>query len=393
MDTNRMNEIQELHTSAMELAEEATLEQGRGNTARAAELYSQAFKQERRAAELVEADVDFEPTRSVLLRSAASLALDCQDARSAEKLIAHALAGDPPEEIACELRDLLEQVTFQRHLEVRGMVLGPREFQMSMEGDAVGFGFAESESFVGRVQDLEKLIYRTAERTLDRPFRDRGRRDKGLAKEVGVFLSVPRAASFAVTFRIGYSRQLSLPNLDLGDAVISDVLDCIEVVGAGREAELERRIPEAAYRRNFLALARRIAPDGKAVRAVGFTARNACGERRVVLRRLQSKITPPEGAISVRAMAQRVTVTGTLKFADSRRENHNVIEVIEQGGSRHRILVPEGMMDDIVRPLWDYEVKVVGYRRKNCVHLEDIQKLNGEQEENLDRTPTEETTT
>jgi hypothetical protein len=53
-----------------------------------------------------------EPTRSVLHRSAPTLALECGALRDAERLIAVALSGDPPAEIAEELRDLLEQVYF-----------------------------------------------------------------------------------------------------------------------------------------------------------------------------------------------------------------------------------------------------------------------------------------
>jgi hypothetical protein len=51
-----------------------------------------------------------EPTRSVLHRSAATLALDCGEYREAERLVATALAGNPPEPIANELRDVLAAV-------------------------------------------------------------------------------------------------------------------------------------------------------------------------------------------------------------------------------------------------------------------------------------------
>jgi len=53
-----------------------------------------------------------EPTRSVLHRSAATLALECGALCDPERLIAVALSGDPPAEIAEELRDLLEPVYF-----------------------------------------------------------------------------------------------------------------------------------------------------------------------------------------------------------------------------------------------------------------------------------------
>ena len=59
---------------------------------------------------MVAPDLGAEPSRSVLHRSAASLAEQCGEFREAERLIAVALSGNPPEEIAEELRDLLQQV-------------------------------------------------------------------------------------------------------------------------------------------------------------------------------------------------------------------------------------------------------------------------------------------
>lgn len=369
-----MNEAQALHRKAMELAEEAALEQAAGRVSRAKELYAAAFERERQAAEQLDARLDMEPTRSVLFRSAASLALDCDDHRAAEKLIARGLTGDPPPEIASELRDLLEHVYFQRHLDVRGVVLGPHEFQMSITGNAVGLGVADSEIFVGRVQDIEKLVYRTAERQANRPFRERGRRDKALARDVGVYLSVPRAASFAVTFRIGYSTQMRLPGIDPAEAVIAELLDCIEVVGAGEPQEMASRIPDPAYRRNFFALARRIAPDGDAVRAIGFTAGISGTERRVLLTRTFNEIALPEPPGEDSELGKRVEVQGTLKYADSTKTDRNEIRIVDSQGTKHRIMVPEGMMDDIVRPLWDFEVLVRGTRRRGVIVLQDISK-------------------
>jgi len=82
-----------------------------GDYATAEALFREAFELERRAATAL-VDTQIEPTRSVLLRSAASLALDCHDTREAERLIAIGLAGNPPAPIADELRDLLETVYF-----------------------------------------------------------------------------------------------------------------------------------------------------------------------------------------------------------------------------------------------------------------------------------------
>jgi len=107
-----MKKSKDLHHEAMRLVDEAAVARRQGNTALARQRLLQAFEHERQAADLVASDMALEPTRSVLHRSAATLALECGALRDAERLIAVALSGDPPAEIAEELRDLLEQVYF-----------------------------------------------------------------------------------------------------------------------------------------------------------------------------------------------------------------------------------------------------------------------------------------
>jgi hypothetical protein len=107
-----MSEMQAFHHRAMELVDVAERARREGNVQAAREQLRQAFEQEREAARLSAAQLELEPTRSVLHRSAAVLALECGALREAERLIATALSGNPPEEIAEELRDLLEQVYF-----------------------------------------------------------------------------------------------------------------------------------------------------------------------------------------------------------------------------------------------------------------------------------------
>lgn len=102
--------VSNIHERAMELTDEALAARRQGDPANARQLFREALDYERRAAEIVVPDFTAEPTRSVLLRSAAALAVECEEWREAERLIATALSGNPPVEIAEELRDLLEQV-------------------------------------------------------------------------------------------------------------------------------------------------------------------------------------------------------------------------------------------------------------------------------------------
>lgn len=105
-----MSRINELHDQAMELADQAFLAKRHGNLEGSVELAHRALKLESTAAEMVRHDVTAEPTRSILYRSAASLAIECGETETALRLIAIGLSGEPPPEIADELRDLLQQV-------------------------------------------------------------------------------------------------------------------------------------------------------------------------------------------------------------------------------------------------------------------------------------------
>jgi hypothetical protein len=91
----------------MELVDEAMLARSQGYPATAGSLTRQAFEKECAAANRVAGMLDLEPTRSVLHRSAATLALECGEHGVAEQLIARALGGEPPDDVARELLKLV----------------------------------------------------------------------------------------------------------------------------------------------------------------------------------------------------------------------------------------------------------------------------------------------
>lgn len=99
--------VRAFHDKAMELAQAAYVEADSG---KARELNEAAFLNEREAAELLRETHDLEPSRSVLYRSAATLAVRCGNLAEAERLARIGLSGNPPKEIANELRDVLRQI-------------------------------------------------------------------------------------------------------------------------------------------------------------------------------------------------------------------------------------------------------------------------------------------
>lgn len=362
----------ELHDAAMALADDALDARRRGHQAAAKDLFRRAFENESLAAQAVAAGTPVEPTRSVLFRSAASLALQAEQLRDAERLVASGLAGNPPDEIAEELRDLLEQINFERHLELRGVELEKHEFQLSMSGNAVGFGVTDSKEFVSRVEVMQKLVYRTAERTRGQPYREKGLpRDKE-TRDLEVFMSVPRAASFAVTLRLGAPEQMTLPGseLDMFVAnVIEELLSCLQLFDESNVEGIHKRIPDPPYRRNFMALAKAFAPDGDNVKIVGLTSTRGAEVRRVLLKTPRPKA--PRVAPGSSPAEKPIEIIGTLKFADDTQHTGR-IQLMDESGKRYKIIVPEGMMTDIVRPMWDTVVVVSGRETLQGLLLEDI---------------------
>ncbi|MEH1929981.1 hypothetical protein [Nostoc sp.] len=124
-----MSQIQELHKQAMDLAEAAFTAKLRGDLKQANEVSRQAFDKESQAAALIANQLDAEPTRSVLHRSAATLAIDCGELQAAERLIAIALSGNPPQDIAQELKDLFIKINLRPYLERHGLTFDEKKLR------------------------------------------------------------------------------------------------------------------------------------------------------------------------------------------------------------------------------------------------------------------------
>jgi hypothetical protein len=100
------------HDKAMNLSQDALVLQLTGQTGYI-DMYAEAFEYEQQAAMFYLNALDKEPTRSVLFRSAASLAIQCHKFSEAERLIAIGLSGNPPKMIVTELKALQEQIKTQ----------------------------------------------------------------------------------------------------------------------------------------------------------------------------------------------------------------------------------------------------------------------------------------
>jgi hypothetical protein len=110
-----MKTVRELHDEAMKLAQLAYVAREKGQHARAETLAREAYPYEEKAANLVAEEYaddrkTSEPTRSILYLSAASLAYQCKELKSARHLIVQGLLGYPSGYIKQGLEDLYNAV-------------------------------------------------------------------------------------------------------------------------------------------------------------------------------------------------------------------------------------------------------------------------------------------
>lgn len=367
--------VKDLHREAMKYNDLALIAKQNNLLTKVKENYLKAFEFEKQAFILFNSQSSEEPTKSVLLRSAANLAFLSEQLREAEKLISLGLAGDLPNDIAEEFRDLLQQVNFFRHLELHGIVLNSYELQLSLSGNQVGHGLIRSDEFLNRIEIIEKLAFRTADRIRNKPFNDRGRPLKDNVINFEPYLSIPRAASFAVTIRFGQSvEQTVFEGMDVQTQLIDDILKNIKLINDENYDGLSENIKDNSYRRNFIALTKRLAPDGDRIKVVGFTTTRRGNNETVALTRISKEVNVQNNmeAINTPISGKPIEIVGTLSFADSKRRK---IKLTDSKKKDYEIEVPQGLLSDIVKPYFEDTVLIKGVQKRKVIELKDIEKI------------------
>lgn len=333
--------LREIHTEAMDLAEKAMIARTRGNSAAARKYLKKALRKEQEAARFaVETGVP-EPTRSILLKSAAHLAMDCGEGRLAEQLVSTALAGDPPAELAHELRGLFEEINFHRHLDLQGIELQSNDLQMVLVGHAIAQGMAESDEFVHRIETLQKLIYRTSEGEQELEYRTRGAPKRVVQRPLQLFVSVPRAASFAVSLRVAHEKHQEELQFSESSLVLDQLLDRLEMFDREEHDALREVMPTPDYFDKFMDLAAKLAPDGERVSMVGFTTQRDGEDRHVKMTRpAQSGRKRQDFVPSKRSKRFQ----GRVFFVNTKDEDHSVIKLLTKDGTELQLQADEDVL-------------------------------------------------
>ena len=315
-------------------------------------LFERAFALERQAA----LATDTEPSRGILHRSAAWLALEAGIARDAEILAARGLSGaSVPDDVAADLRAVLEDAQLRLHQPSLPAPGASASFEITMKGGDIGYGDANPDEVIKRIRIGQQLIHRTVERRANRPFRTRASVPKSISRHVDPRLRLA-PGSFTLRFELG-GRQLSL--WDESVAVVEDLLTCFKALSSEEEHGLERRIPDTLYRQNFIALARRMAPDGKDITRVVITGITTTAIHNLVLKPLPAP-TPTASA----GDGERVEVVGELLAADATLKTSRIKLVPSDGARPLSIAVDDAILEDIVRPYFGHRVRAILFKKK-----------------------------
>ena len=299
-------------------------------------------------------------------------------------MFALGLAGNPPDEIANELRDLYEDINFFRHLELKDTELDSSEFLLSFSGNEVGFGTINSREFLNRYEAIEKLTYRTAERKLKIAYRSGSKIADNIKHLFEPFFSVPKAASFAVVIKLGKQTNQTemFDDKNIQEEVIDEIFECVELVNRADYVGLKAKINDENYYENFVSLTKVLAPDGDRIRQTGFTIIRNGKQKGVALQRKQEtfkeeiiKIRANKNEIESQHVEDFIKLTGTLKIANAKL---NTIQIVAPKGDepfKHNIKVSEGL-SDVVKMYFD-EVVEVGLVKKDSktYELKEIDKV------------------
>lgn len=374
--------VNDLHKEAMRFQELAI--KARKNELQEESLrnFAKAFEFEKQAFILFNSQSQEEPTRSILLKSVATMALQANLYRDAEKYVCMGLAGDPTADIAEELRDLLQQANFSNHLLHTGHKLLVDELQLSLAGSEVGNGLIKGNELMNRIAIIEKIAYRTSDRLLQKPFNEKGKPNKASISHLEPYLAPAKTAGFAVIIKFGQPiPQQSFEGMDVQSNIINELLTNLQLINEKNYDQLTTNIPDDAYRRNFIALAKQLAPDGQRITQVGFTTTRAEKNHSISLTKVKEEIhielEPKSEQHSINSTAEKVEITGMLSFADSKK---SVIKLTDANNVDFLIDVPMGLLSDIVKPYFEESVLIRGTHNGKKIELEEIESYSQHKE-------------
>lgn len=373
-----MSTVRELHERAMEYAHLAMLARDHRESDTARNHAQTAFALELQAAQLVPHSDRAEPTRSILYRSAASLAYQSGNFNEAIRVIGLGISGNPPPKILADLLSLLDQVKFNLYLQSLDDSLSNDGLLLTIRGSAVGSGLILYPEFKRRFDNVILLINKTVQRLTHRRY-NRGGRDRAEYNFFQKAIEIPAMQnSFAMTIRLvtpeDEQRQLNL----LGatpESVIDEVVLGVDMINNNQEEQLQAHINDNQYYTHFVNTVKHMAPDGEKISQVGI----ASSRQGISLTRNRAQISSVVPAREPESEPARsytdLVVRGQLRYADDLTSGEHAMGLEQEGGNVIKIKPSEGF-DEILAQLWKSQIEVSGKFDGLFLYPEEITPLD-----------------
>lgn len=246
---------------------------------------------------------------------------------------------------------------------------------MSITGEAVEYGVARSEEVVGRLSSLQKIMLRTIERLLNRPYRTSGDADQ-VARNYPINLAVQPPGSFVISMSVGSSESDNDKENSLPRRVIDELLTCFSMLNSSQDDNLFGHLQSKEYFRNFLELSQEIAPNGKEVEQVSFsTSLNSVQERSINFTRRKDDISQAIRDWRSRERGTLIIIQGRLERTDPLRKQKGAIKIISLSGESWRITVLSKDFQAIISLLQEFVEVQARYDERGELILESIQKI------------------
>lgn len=351
---HKAREVKRLHRQAMEYADEADILRLEGNREQFLHFTRLALEQETAAADLMLNEKDIEPTRSVLYRSAATLAHQCEMYEEAKRLIHAALGGNAPPEIEFQLNDLLGNVK----LALSSIHLSDKYLRLTLDGNDIAFGRAPAKQLATRILSIEDMLHVTAN------------------APIPLYYDAIGAASFFVDLTVSRESQQTLPGFDNFDDVVEPFLKSLDLLNRGEIEALEDKIANPRQFGDFVKAARELAPDGDSISSVNLQARIAGRVQAITFERSQDELSEiplpavPKDKIEIRPTEEPVRRVGLLQRADG--SFGSVCELHTDNDGTWIIEVGEEIIHEVLGNFWKKRVVVEGLRMRRARSLKRI---------------------
>jgi len=338
-----------LHAKAMDQYEEALIVRRKGDAEKFNALASYAFELESEAAyEYGRLKSAIEPGRTILFKGAAVIAAELKRHKDVIRLAGAGLAHCEDSQLRQDLMRLLKQANFELEISERdGVTLSESNLRFSIDGAAVGDGFAREDIFRSYLDPMVTMVRRTWQRMQGLEFSSKTEKDR-----CPIYIA-PAHGSLAVEFYLGERLRPALPGFEAytvdASEVVQDVVRGLNAVQEDDLAELDLMIEDETYRSNFIELSRKLLPKGDDVNVVKLFANTPNPASVTLTRRIERQIRKVPRA---KAEPRIVEVIGQLLLADGLTSGHETVGILTDEGRTYDVKVPTHMMDDIVRPLW-----------------------------------------